>query len=119
MDTLFTVLLLDPLFLSWNLLIVGTLKQHKSYIPKKMKKSKHKEEQSYVFGFSEDGKATIYSYVSKKERMVILLSLITHYSTLFNKWKTLHWPQAVFFNMLDVATLAVYIFLFQKQPYLE
>lgn len=99
-----------------------------------------------MFGFSEDGKVSMCSYVPKKNRVVTLLStmhsddnitgpnhkpemilyynstkggvdnmdkMVTYYST---KRKTLRWPHAMFFNMIDIAALAAYIIYSKNNP---
>lgn len=73
MYNLFTSLPLAIHLLSWKLTIVGTLKKkRKSYIPKAIAPAKTREECSTLFGFHE--KATLCSYVPKKNKVVIVLS---------------------------------------------
>lgn len=147
MDNFFSALPLARLLLSWQLTMVGTLKQNKTYIPTEMKKSSTKTEFSSTFGFSDDGKVSLCSYVPKKNRIVTLLStmhttintdgpkckpeaiiyynstkggvdsmdkMLTHYTT---KRRTLRWPQAMFYNIIDVAALATYIIYSKNNPF--
>lgn len=147
MDNFFSALPLARLLLSWQLSMVGTLKQNKTCIPGSFKKSAAKSEYSSMFGFSDDGKISICSYVPKKNRIVTLLStmhtnnntdggirnkpemihyynetkggvdnmdkMVTHYTT---KRKTRRWPQAMFYNIIDVAALASYIIYSENNP---
>ncbi|CAH2107935.1 unnamed protein product [Euphydryas editha] len=76
MDNYFTSLPLAKFLLSWNLIIVGTLKNNKAYIPPAMAASKTREQLSTVFGFHE--KVTMCSYVPKKRKVVIMLSSMHH-----------------------------------------
>ncbi|KAJ8363286.1 hypothetical protein SKAU_G00121170 [Synaphobranchus kaupii] len=72
MDNFFTSVPLAEKLLEKNLTIVGTLRQNKADIPPVMKKSKSREVHSSEFGFS--GNMTMVSYVTKKGKVVVLLS---------------------------------------------
>lgn len=72
MDNFFTTLPLAKHLLSWNLIIVRTLKKNKKHIPAEMQTSKDREEFTILFGFHE--KVTICSYVPQKNKAVLLLS---------------------------------------------
>lgn len=145
MDSYFTTLSLAKSLLSWNLTIVGTLKENKAYIPPAMAASKTREVSSTVFGFHEN--VTMCSYVPKKRQALIMLSSMQHKANISNNAKkkpeiiefynwtkavnldkmlgkyttkrsTQRWSLAFFYNILDVACLAAYILYYEKNKML-
>lgn len=66
MNNFFTSLPLAEDLLSWNLMIVGTLKQNKKYIPEKMRASESQKVLSSLFGYHKN--VTICSYMPKRKK---------------------------------------------------
>lgn len=76
MDNFFTGVPFAQHLLEKDLTIVGTLRQNKPDIPPLMKASKSMEVHSTEFGFN--GNLTMVSYVRKKGKAVVLLSMMHH-----------------------------------------
>lgn len=147
-DNFFTTMDLTKLLMSWDLSYVGTLKKNKPYIPEAMLPNKFRAEHSSIFGFN-DQKITMCSYVPKKRKAVVLLSTMHYddkVSGAKNKPDIIHfynatkggvdnmdrllgeytckrvsrrWPQALFYNMIDVCALAAYIIYYENNPTLD
>ena len=148
MDNFFTTLPVTKFLLGWNLTVVGTLKKNKPYIPKAMAPSKTRELYSTVFGFHEKiticsyvpnkNKAVILlssmhldtatrgdekkkpeiilHYNKNKSGVDTMDQMLTRYST---KRRTNRWPLTIFFNMLDISSLATYIIYYENNYMLK
>lgn len=75
-DNYFTDMLLTENLLSHGLTCVGTVRKNKRFIPDKFLPNRNREETSSIFGFT--NKATLVSYVPKKNRSVVVLSTMHH-----------------------------------------
>lgn len=143
MDNFFTTLPVVKLMLSWNLTVVGTLKKNKPYIPKEMAASKSREVLSTSFGFHEKVTMCSY-VPKKNQAVILLSTMHSDTAvsdddkkkpdiiTYYNKCKigvdvmdqmarryttqrrTLRWPLAFFFNMLDISSLAAYLIFYEN-----
>ncbi|KAI8128045.1 PiggyBac transposable element-derived protein 4 [Lucilia cuprina] len=143
-DNFFTSLPLADTLATWGLSLVGTMKKNKSCIPSEFKASPQRPEHSTLFGYGEN--RTICSYVSKKNKSVILLSTMPCDNTIsdikqkpniilfYNQTKggvdvmdhmlgqyttkrqTKRWPLALFYNILDISALAAFIIYSENNP---
>lgn len=135
--------LAKKLMAEYTLSIIGTVNRKRTFIPSEflVPKGRSREIFSSVFGFRDD--VTLCSYFPKKNKAVVLLStshyttevvgtakkpliiidynrtkggvdnmdkMLGEYSC---KRRTLRWPLAFFYNMLDVSALAAYV-IFQE-----
>lgn len=73
-DNYYTSMPLAEELLRKNITLLGTLKKNKAAIPKEFLPNKERVTQSSLFGFQED--KTLVSYVSRKNKAVILLSTL-------------------------------------------
>ena len=76
MDNYFTGIQLANMMLHRRLTIVGTVKKYKREVPECIKAAKSREPKSSTFGFDEQ--LTMTSYVPKRNKAVILLSIMHH-----------------------------------------
>ena len=136
-DNLFTSVKLVHELLDQQLTYVGTVRKNKGEIAQEMLPRRDREVLSSVFGFS--GSLTMVSYVPKKNKAVVVLSSQHHDSrvegekrkpeiiSFYNqtkggvdnmdhlisvstcKRKTRRWPLMLFYNMIDVATIASFV----------
>ncbi|XP_071567686.1 piggyBac transposable element-derived protein 4-like [Temnothorax nylanderi] len=143
MDNYFTTLPLAKHLLSWKISIVGTLRRNKPYIPKQMAPHKSREEFSTLFGFHENVAICSY-VPKKNKAVILLSTLHCDTAVsdnekkkpdmiaFYNKYKcgvdtmdqmvsrysthrrTSRWPLALFFNILDLGSLASYIIYYEN-----
>ena len=73
-DYLFTSFDLSNRLKNKNLTLIGWMKQNKKEIPMKIKYARQRPEYSSLFGFAKE--FTLMTYVPKKNRSVVLLSLL-------------------------------------------
>ncbi|XP_065674166.1 piggyBac transposable element-derived protein 4-like [Hydra vulgaris] len=148
MDNFFTSLSFAQQLLSWNLTIVGTLKKNKPYIPPIMGPNKSGELYSSLFAFHENITMCSY-VPKKKKSVILLSTMHSdiavnedlkkkpHIITYYNKCKTgvdtmdqmisryttqrrtLRWPLVMFFNMLDISTLASYLIYYENRKMMK
>lgn len=143
-DNWYTSYLLAKSLLQNNITLVGTLKKNKKEIPCEFQPSKHRAVGTSLFGFQKD--ITLVSYMTKKNKCVILLST-THddgkinYKTMkpkiivdYNKCKggvdvvdqlgsnytvarkTNRWTMSIFFALLNVSSINSQILLNFSKP---
>ncbi|XP_018395958.1 PREDICTED: piggyBac transposable element-derived protein 4-like [Cyphomyrmex costatus] len=143
MDNFFTTLPFAKHLLSWKLTLVGTLKKNKPYIPSVMAPNKSREVYSTVFGFHEKVTLCSY-VPKKNKAVILISTMHSdmavnddakkkpHIITYYNKYKagvdtmdqmitryttqrrTLRWPLVMFFNILDVTSLACYLIYYEN-----
>lgn len=143
MDNFFTTLPVAKHLLSWKLTIVGTVKKNKPYIPSVMKANKTREQYSTVFGFHEKVTMCSY-VPKKNKAVILLSTMHSDASVdddakrkpeiikFYNRYKagvdtmdqmvrrytcqrrSSRWPMALFFNMLDVSSLASYLIYYEN-----
>lgn len=75
-DNYFTDLSLAKTLLTNGLTSVGTVRKNKRFIPTEFLPNRKREEQTSIFGFTE--KASLVSYVPKKNKSVLALSTMHH-----------------------------------------
>ena len=136
-DNFFSSLQLVRCLEQRKLTYFGTIRKNKPELPVSFQQSRQRQVESTLFGFHEN--ITIVSYVPKKNKVVNLISsahdsaeisydrgkpqiiidynhskygvdtlnqLVRKYSC---KRKTLRWPMALFFNMLDMASYNAFV----------
>ncbi len=133
-DNLFTSVELAEELLKKRLTYVGTVRKNKAAIPAEMLVTKGKEVLSSTHVFS--GQMTLVSYIPKKNKSVVVLStqhhdakvegskkkpeIISYYNSTKSgvdnldhliamntcKRKSNRWPNVMFYNIIDVATVA-------------
>jgi len=79
-DNFFTSVDLANQLKNKKLTLLGTMKQNKREIRQEFKPARQHDENSPIFGFSKD--LTIASYVSKKNKSIVLLSSLQHDSAI-------------------------------------
>jgi len=147
MNNYFTTLPLAKHLLSWKLTLVGTLKKNKPYIPSVMAPNKSRELYSTMFGFHEKVTLCSY-VPKKNEAVILISTMHSdmavnddakkkpHIITYYNKYKagvdtmdqmisryttqrrTWRWPVVMFFNILDVTSLAAYLIYYENNKML-
>ena len=148
-DNFFTSLNLAKHLMSKGLAILGTVRQNKTFVPIEMKPDRKRIEGSTIFGFFESkfalasyvpkkGKSVILlsttpltneivseqknkpqyilDYNATKGGVDVMDKMLCTYST---KRKTLRWPLAMFFNLLDVSALAAFIIYVENNDYIH
>ncbi|CAB3251546.1 unnamed protein product [Arctia plantaginis] len=143
MDNFFTTLPVAKHLLSWNVTIVVTIKKNKPYIPSVMGANKTRKQYSTVFGFHEKVTMCSYG-PKKNKAVILLSTMHSDASVgddakqkpeiiiFYNKYKagvdtmdqmvrrytsqrrSSRWPMALFFNMLDISSLASYIIYYEN-----
>ncbi|XP_012935756.1 host cell factor 1 isoform X3 [Aplysia californica] len=133
-NNFFTDLTLSTYLLSNNITLVGTVKKTRRFLPPEFKSGKGLGKGDAIFAFQK--KATILAFKSNKKEHVVLLStmhcadkfdeevnkpeIVTSYNStkggvgtmdqmchaLTTKRKTNRWPMLLFYNMLDLASVA-------------
>lgn len=148
MDNFFTTLPIAKHLLSWNLTIVGTIKKNKPYIPSIMAANKSRAQYSTVFGFHEKVTMCSY-VPKKNKAVILISTMHSDMAVgddakkkpdiinYYNKYKTgvdtmdqmlrrytsqrrcSRWPMAMFFNILDIASLAAYIIYYENNKMIK
>lgn len=143
-DNWYTSVPLAKSLLANGITLVGTMKSNKKEIPSEFLPSKTRNIGTSLFGFQKD--LTLVSYVSRKNKCVILIStshdddkidpetqkpdIILDYNRnkggvdtvdqLCNTYnvarKTRRWPFAVFFSLLNIGGINAFVILSQMQP---
>lgn len=144
-DNFFTSLELAKVLNSWNMTLVGTVRRNKRFLPSNMQPSKERVLNSTNFAYNADAtlcsyvpkrnkavvllstmhmtgdieatqaaKPEIIKYYNKTKGGVdVMDKMVGEYTV---KRKTLRWPLAFFYNMVDVAALASYIIYREHNP---
>ncbi|XP_053956119.1 piggyBac transposable element-derived protein 1-like [Anastrepha ludens] len=146
-DNFFTSLNLGKYLMSKGLAILGTVRQNKTFVPYEMKADRNRAEESFIFGFLDGKFSLVSYVQKRGISVIILAStpltnsivaekknkpqyildydvnkggvdamdkMLSAYST---KRKTLRRPLAMFYNMLDISSLASFIIYSENNPY--
>lgn len=144
-DNFFTTHKLAEFLLTWDFTFVGTMKHNKTCIPKEMLKNNSREPLSTLFGFNKNATICSY-VPKKNKSVILLSTLhqtkeisndlqkkpeiIKFYNrtkggvdnmdkmaAAFSvKRKTLRWPVAFFYNIIDVSGVAAFILYKSNNP---
>lgn len=145
-DNFFTSHELGIELLKRSITMVGTVRKNKTFLPEKILQLKNKPENYAHFLFDNENKTTLVGYVPKKNRSVFLLSTLHHdeeirtsskkpeiihfynqtksgvdtldqlIRTYTCKRRTNRWPQALFYNMLDISAYNAYVVFLKINP---
>ena len=137
-DNFFTTMELAKVLNSWNMTLVGTVRKNKRFLPSNMQPTKERPVYSTNFAYHRDATVCAY-VPKKKKAVVLLSSMhmsaeveetqsakpeiIKYYNKTkggvdtmdkmlgeyIGKRRTLRWPLAFLYNMIDVTGLACYV----------
>ena len=144
-DNFFTSMNLCKVLNSWNMTLVGTVRKNKRFLPSNMQPAKERPVKSTNFAYNHDATVCSY-VPKKNKSVVLLSSMhmtgeveetqaatpqiIRYYNKTKGgvdvmdkmlgeytvKRRTLRWPLAFFYNMIDVTGLASYIIFREHNP---